>query len=62
MKIHHLGYAVRDIKNASDAFLGFGFQISSEECFDEHRKVNILFMKNGDTTIELVAPHLRTPL
>ncbi len=56
MKIHHLGYAVRDIKKASDAFLGFGFQITSEECFDEHRKVNILFMKNGDTTIELVAP------
>lgn len=56
MRIHHIGYAVRDIKKAADSFLNLGFQVSSEECFDEFRKVNILFMKNNDTTIELVSP------
>ena len=56
MKIHHIGYAVQDIKKASNIFLSLGFQASSEECLDECRKVNILFMKNEGTTIELVAP------
>ena len=56
MKIHHIGYTVRDIKKASDTFSELGFRVSSEECFDEFRKVRILFMENGETTIELVAP------
>ena len=56
MNIHHLGYAVRDIQKASVVFSELGFHVSSEECFDEFRKVKILFMKNGNMTIELVAP------
>ena len=56
MKIHHLGYAVHDIGKASAAFSDLGFQVLSGECLDELRKVKIVFMKNGDTTIELVAP------
>ncbi len=56
MKVHHIGYAVEDILAASKTFAAMGFSILSGICRDNDRNVDIMLLRNGATTIELVAP------
>jgi methylmalonyl-CoA/ethylmalonyl-CoA epimerase len=56
MKIHHIGYAVKEIASAALVFSKLGFEAEGSETADGSRKVVILFMRNGSTRIELVAP------
>lgn len=56
MKIHHIGYLVKDIKRAQPHFEQLGFRAVNVPVFDCARKVNILFMDNADSVIELVSP------
>lgn len=56
MKIHHIGYLVKDIKRAQIQFEQLGFRALNETVFDCGRKVNILFMDNAGSLIELVSP------
>jgi methylmalonyl-CoA/ethylmalonyl-CoA epimerase len=56
MKIHHLGYAVRNIGQARAAFETLGYFAAGGTFPDVPRNVNILFMKLGDTLVELIAP------
>ena len=56
MKVHHVGYLVKNIDKSRNAFCILGFSEISEICYDSYRDVNILFMRNGNETIELVSP------
>ena len=56
MKVHHIGYAVPDIAKAVLEFESLGWKVSSEITDDMPRQVRIVFMRNGDQLVELVAP------
>lgn len=56
MKIHHIGYAVHDIKASEASFIILGYKKCSDIVEDDSRKVSILFMKKEGYLIELIAP------
>ena len=56
MKIHHIGYCVRDIIKSKSELEKIGFISFCPPCKDDDRKVNIQFMKNDEIVIELVSP------
>ncbi|MBC8320433.1 MAG: VOC family protein [Bacteroidetes bacterium] len=56
MKIHHIGYAVRDIEKSLVEFELIGFKKVGELYNDTERNVIIQLMKNDTWLIELVAP------
>ena len=56
MKVHHIGYLVKNISKSIDAFSVIGFTISDNPVFDESRKAHICFMENDGYRIELIAP------
>ena len=56
MKIHHIGYAVNNIEDSLNEFKKLGYKCVENKIVDKKRKVIIQFIKNGDYSIELVAP------
>lgn len=62
MKIHHIGYAVKDIDKALQEFIILGFKILSKtEDFD--RRIQIIFIEKDDYVIELISPlNLDSPI
>ncbi len=56
MKVHHIGYLVEDINAAVEKFISLGYKVISEEVYDVSRGGGILFLQNGETVIELIAP------
>lgn len=56
MKIHHIGYIVKDIEKSMKEFIHLGFEKSGSIIEDENRNIKILFIKNGEYLIELVSP------
>ena len=67
MKLHHLGYAVRDIEQSRRAFAALGYVSDGEVFPDVSRNCNILFMTaaSGGADIELIAtldPALPSPV
>ncbi len=56
MKIHHIGYVVRDITKSITEFKRLGFVLSGKLFNDTERKVRIQLMRNENYTIELVSP------
>ena len=56
MKIHHIGYAVRDIEKSIFEFESIGFEKVGESLDDIQRNVKIQLMKNDTSLIELVSP------
>jgi len=57
MKIHHIGYLVRNVEKAKVKFLALGYKEISEKFFDEGRGIFILFMEKNGYVVELVEPH-----
>ncbi len=59
LKIHHIGYLVKDIHKACRQFkeLGYEYVIGEEFTYDETRGVNILFLEKDGIKIELVCPN-----
>lgn len=56
-KLHHIGYAVKDVEKAAGAFYELGYCKQGEPVYDELRKVNILFLESDlGPLVELVAP------
>ena len=55
MRINHIGYLVKRIDKAIDAFQKLGYEIIQDVCNDEYRKVSICFLKKEDYVIELVS-------
>ncbi|MBE5835598.1 MAG: hypothetical protein E7309_13265 [Butyrivibrio sp.] len=56
MNIHHVGYLTKDLNKAQDEFLALGFVVEQEKAYDEHRKINISFIINGNYRVELIEP------
>lgn len=56
MRIHHIGYAVKNIEKSKQSFLELGYREESCVIYDELRKINILFLTNGGYRVELVEP------
>lgn len=56
MKIHHIGYLVKDLLEAEKQFLLLGYEREAECVYDAARDADICFYINGEYRIELVAP------
>ncbi|MBL4930560.1 VOC family protein [Clostridium paridis] len=56
MKIHHIGYLVASVEESIAEFEKLGYISVSNTIYDEAREINICFVKNMDTVIELVSP------
>lgn len=56
MNIHHVGYLTKDLNKAQDEFLALGFVVEQGKAYDEHRKINISFIINGNYRVELIEP------
>lgn len=57
MKIHHIGYLVKNLKESERRFLELGGEkIESTKKFDPIRNVNIEFLLNDGYRIELIEP------
>ncbi len=56
MNIHHIGYLVKDIEKAKEAFKKLGFKITQAVSEDLDRKASICFINNGVYCVELISP------
>ena len=55
MKIHHIGYLVKNIKLAIDEFIALGYKVQNDIVLDEIRNIKIAFLSKDDVLVELVA-------
>lgn len=55
MKVHHIGYAVKNLEQSIAAFEALGYS-SGAITADAGRKIRIAFLRNGSECVELVAP------
>lgn len=56
MRIHHIGYLVKDLQEAEKHFLHLGYLREAECIYDAARDADICFYLNGEYRVELVAP------
>ena len=56
MRIHHIGYLVKNMQKAEAGFVSLGFRKIEDSCHDTYRKVDIIFMEKDGYVIELVSP------
>ncbi len=56
LTIHHIGYLVKKIDKAVQAFLALGYRIEQDAVYDDIRKVTICFLVKDGYRIELVSP------
>lgn len=56
MKINHIGYAVKSINESIKMFELLGFDVVEKPIEDKKRNIEIVFMKNDATVIELISP------
>lgn len=54
MKVHHIGYAVKNLDEAFNIFKLLGFEKENEKVIDDKRNVKILFIHNREYRIELI--------
>ena len=56
LKVHHIGYLVKKIEKAKQAFEALGYQTEQDTVRDNIRKVDICFLVKDGYRIELVSP------
>lgn len=56
LRVHHIGYLVKKIEKARQAFLSLGYRIEQDIVYDGIRKVNICFLLKDGYRVELVSP------
>lgn len=56
MKVHHIGYLVKNISCAMDEFVKLGYEIETESSWDEIRRVHIVFLIKDGYRVELIEP------
>lgn len=54
MKIHHIGYAVKNIDQAIYKFEELGYKKTGEKAIDSERNIIIQFVENNGYRIELI--------
>ncbi len=57
LTVHHIGYLVKKISPAIQAFEALGYTLVSGPTNDTIRQVDICFLKNEEYQIELVSPN-----
>lgn len=55
MRVHHIGYAVSNMREALNIFGTMGYEIC-DSTIDNKRNIEIVFVKNENTLIELIKP------
>ena len=61
MRVHHIGYLVKDLEAAITSFEYLGYRALHQTCHDSLRGVDICFLENDATCVELVSPHKGNP-
>ena len=61
MKVHHIGYYVKQMEAARAAFQKLGYEELEGVVQDDDRSIRICFLKNGTEVVELVEPEERSP-
>ena len=56
MKIHHIGYLVKNIEKSIEAFTVLGYGLTVESTWDDGREAYICFLENDGYCIELICP------
>ncbi|MGN0161873.1 MAG: VOC family protein [Lachnospiraceae bacterium] len=56
MKVHHIGYLVKNMDEAMIEFLKLGFE-EGKVVRDESRGIDICFMDNNGYCVELISPY-----
>lgn len=56
MKIHHIGYLVKSIKESEKEFLYLGYKVERHKQYDEIRDLYIEFLINRGYRVELIEP------
>lgn len=56
MNVHHVGYLVKKIDKATDAFERLGYVVTQPVVYDAYRNVNIAFLHKDRYVVELVSP------
>lgn len=56
MKIHHIGYLVKNIDKAISKFEGLGY-VSGEVTRNENRGIDVCFLEGDGYSVELVSPY-----
>lgn len=62
IKIHHLGYLVKNILKAKNVFIDMGFQLKKNIILDDVRNAYICFLDGNGTLIELIQPTIESPI
>jgi len=56
IKVHHIGYLVKNIDKARKSFEVLGFKAQGDTVFDSIRGVDIIFLDKDGYVVELVSP------
>ena len=56
LKIHHIGYLVKNLTKSLSLFSAFGYRVTKDRVYDAIRGINICFMEKDGYMIELVEP------
>ncbi len=65
MKVHHIGYLVKEIQKSIPAFEALGYQVDDRfpvDFWDASRMAHFAFLRCGGYCIELIAPAKESPL
>lgn len=54
MRVHHIGYMVKNIQKAIEVFNQIGYEVETETIFDEYRGIDVCFMIMNEYRVELV--------
>ena len=55
LKVHHIGYLVKNMNKALSCFLKLGYQKITENIYDEYRGIDICFVEKDGYLIELIS-------
>lgn len=56
MRIHHVGYLVKNMEKSRRLFEAMGYTVENQPVYDAWRAVSICFLKKDGYRIELVSP------
>jgi len=57
MKIHHIGYFVKNIAKGMKTFCDLGYEVEQDVVRDEYRGIDIAFLMKDGYRVELVSPY-----
>ncbi len=57
MKVHHIGYFVKNIEKGKRSFVDLGYEVEQDVVRDEYRGIDIAFLVKDGYRVELVSPY-----